>query len=174
MFGSLVWSKLLHVMLVYQCAGFWFLEVLPNIVKHVLTMFNWFGGLVFGIWFVSVWDHLVHVMLVCQLLVLISQVLSKHRRTCFHNAQLVWNCHVFKSREIRYAWIVGLEQTVYIVLLVWFLKVFLNIVKHVCTMFNWFRNLVFSSHVEFVMFGSLVWSKLFHVMLVCLSPGFGF
>ena len=73
MFGSLVWSKLLHVMLVYQCAGFWFLEVLPNIVKHVLTMFNWFGGLVFGIWFVSVWDHLVHVMLVCQLLVLISQ-----------------------------------------------------------------------------------------------------
>ena len=121
----------------------------------------------FGItWFTS--------CLFIKLLDLISQVLSKHRRTCFHNAQLVWNCHVFKSREIRYAWIVGLEQTVYIVLLVWFLKVFLNIVKHVCTMLNWFRNLVFSSHVEFVMFGSLVWSKLFHVMLVYLSPGFGF
>ena len=70
-------------------------------------------------------------------LVVTSQGPSKHRQTCLHNAQLVWNVHVFmlgslvwNKRFISCYWFL-------------FLKVFPNIVKHVCTMLNWFRNLCF-------------------------------
>ena len=85
---------------------------------------------------------------------------SEHRRTCLHNALLVWSCRVFKSREIWCAWIIGLEQTVHIMLLVLVSQGFFpNIVKHVFTMLNWFGNLCVFDFRELCMLGSLVWNK---------------
>ena len=154
---SPVMRNLFHVCL--SLSWFWFLDVLPNIVKHVRTLLNWFGNLcVFTlreIWCMYALDSLVHVMLVypcsgfdfsrsfqtssnmfaqcstglewscfhawilgleqtvyIMLLVFVSQGLSKHRQTCLHNAQLVWKSCVFKSREICFVLIIGLEQIV--------------------------------------------------------------
>ena len=108
-----VFYHLVHVMLVYQSCGFYFLTVLPNIVEHVCIMLYWFGVVVFssrekfGVLGSLVWNK----RFISCYWFLVSQGLSKHRQTCFHNAQLVWKSLCFRFSRTLYAWILGLKQT---------------------------------------------------------------